>query len=89
MKQLEATKVIRQIMRKYGKSFIWTNKYYTGTRTVKCWSRDPFSGAEDAMIREIRKTLAKAKVPFEVRMYDCKHYHIDSVIIALFGPRNI
>ncbi len=95
MEQLQATKVIRKIMRKYGKSAIWTNKYYTGTRTVKCWSSDPFSKGSDAMVKEIRKALTAAKVPFEVRLYDggrnpyCYSSQIGSIIIALFGPRNI
>lgn len=96
MKQLEATKVIRKIMRKYGREYIWTNKYYTGTRTVKCWSKDPHSEGSSAMVKEIAKVLTAAKVPYEVRLYsggNCDYvrgYKMSgSVIIALFGPRNI
>jgi hypothetical protein len=91
MEQLQATKVIRKIMRKYGRKYIWTNKYYTGTRTVKCWASDVFGEKSAAMVKEISKALRAAKVPFEVRYYWATGYNLspDSIIIALFGPRNI
>ena len=39
-KNLEVSKIIRAIMKIHGKTMIFNNLYYTGTRTVKCYRGD-------------------------------------------------
>jgi hypothetical protein len=56
------TKLIRAIMRKFGRTEIWTNKYKT-CRTVKC-----YVGKRNAeMEKSIAKKLGAAGVKFSIK----------------------
>lgn len=62
-----ATSIIRKVMRSYGKTKIWTNKY-ENYRTVKClMDADPKKDEE--MRQRIRDTLDVNEIPYKEREF--------------------
>lgn len=73
------TKLVREIMRKFGRIAIWTNKY-KNCRTVKC-----YSGKRDAeMIKKIAKALGERNVEFSITETPGWAWHAsDSIIVRV------
>lgn len=70
-KILPHTRLVRSIMRAYGKSMMWTNLYDSGTRTVKCYARNVRLNGKpnhDArMMETITVALTALGKPFWIR----------------------
>ena len=62
-----ATSLIRKVMRGYGKTKIWTNKY-ENYRTVKCLMGDNIS-LDNEMREKIRDVLDVNEIPFKEREF--------------------
>ena len=80
------TLIVREVMRKYGKTMIWTNKHKT-MRSVKCLQSNRPANKDRKMLDEILRALKKAKVTasYNLTFYG-DHYGWgprDSIIIQL------
>lgn len=71
-----ATKLIRRVMRMYGRTQIWTNKY-DSYRTVKCLMSDDMN-EDNKMRQQIRDILDVNEIPFKERVF---HRPVNSSII--------
>lgn len=60
----ETTKIVRAIMRKFGKESVFTNKYEK-CRTVKCYVGRGLRNKE--MVKAIAKTLGALGVDFSIK----------------------
>lgn len=72
------TKLVRQIMRKHGKSTIYTNKH-KNTRTVKCYEN--IRGNRN-MIHEIKTELGKLGIDFSIKKLHNSPYG-NSIIVTV------
>lgn len=51
--KLQLCQIVRNVMKMHGKHMVFLNKYESGTRTVKCYSR----GIADANLEQHLRTL--------------------------------
>ena len=76
-----ATKIVRRVMKSFGKSQVWTNKY-KNCRTVKCYQ----SSVDDGMLKSIYEALDRNGVGYSVsvKKISCPEgYNSGSLIIRL------
>ena len=82
---MKSTKIVRLVMKMYGRSTIYTNLYKT-CRTVKCYAKD---ASDFKMIKDIQAMLTlcgikcTAKRIVRSSRYDTCYRSGDSVIIRL------
>lgn len=63
-----ATKLIRTVMRAYGKTQIWTNKY-DSYRTVKCLMSTTDNELDEEMRQKIRDVLDVNEIAYKEREF--------------------
>ncbi len=63
------TQIVRDAMKKYTFSHMWTNKLAGGDRTVKCY------GSSKEMRKAIKRALRNAGVEFEIRRGAAAAWH--------------
>lgn len=79
-KNLEVSKIIRAVMKIYGKKFIFNNLYYTGTRTVKCYD----SPADENNLEDrIRDVLQSITLNYEIKRTPGRQYGAPGFIVKL------
>ena len=79
---LVITKQVRAIMRKHGKTSIWTNKL-KNNRTVKCYGS---AFHNSAMIVDITNSLVKQNIPHVIRYgatIDNIYLKVQSIIVEI------
>ena len=62
---LPHTRLVRSIMRQFGKTMLYTNSYKSGTRTVKCYASHNRDDA--AMLKMLRESLTATGKPFWIK----------------------
>jgi hypothetical protein len=79
------TKLVRKVMKKHGKSRIYTNRL-NDARTVKCYAFDTDTDTNN-MITEIDNELAKLNINFVIRKRKNDIFHntctLDSIIVEV------
>ena len=75
------SKMVRAVMRIHGKTMIFNNIYYTGTRTVKCYQGTP----REVINLEfaIRKVLDTIAVKYEIKCTPARQYGSSGFIVKL------
>jgi hypothetical protein len=68
------TKIVRQIMRKYGKTQIWVDTH-SRLRSVKCYEA---RHGDNRMIDELTKTLDKLGIKYKIKLEQPPRYGIHS-----------
>jgi hypothetical protein len=58
------TLIVREVMRRFGKTWLYTNKYKT-MRTVKCYAGKPRNDIK--MVEAIKRALKKVGIKPEIR----------------------
>ena len=75
--KLEASKIVRAIMKLQGKQLIYNNLYPNGTRTVKC-----YGGVGDKRIEQvIRAALNLITSKFEIKRTPARQYGSPGFIV--------
>jgi len=78
-KNLEVSKIIRAVMKIYGKKFIFNNLYPSGTRTVKCYDSPEIGDLED----RIRDVLQSITLNYEIKRTPGTQYGAPGFIVKL------
>ena len=77
---LNVAKIVRSIMKMHGKHMVFVNKYYTGTRTVKCYSR---GNSDVNMIQHIEAVLKTFPVKSAIYKTNGSFYGGAGLIVKL------